>query len=34
VGNKFSSGTIESWSLGCTRLPSLGFEVCEVGARG
>jgi hypothetical protein len=34
VGRAFSSGAIESWSHGCTHPPSLGVEVCEVGAHG
>jgi hypothetical protein len=33
VGCAFSFGTVKSWSHGCARLPSLGVEAREVGAR-
>jgi hypothetical protein len=34
VGHTFSSGTVESWSHGCARPPSLRVKACEVGVHG
>jgi hypothetical protein len=34
VGHAFSCGAVESWSRGCTHLPSPGVKAREVGACG
>jgi hypothetical protein len=34
VGHAFSSDVVESWSRGCTHLPSPGVKALDVGACG